>query len=97
MENTFQSFQPLRSQYRVRWTDGQSKEKNLLEISYEAFAAKTERRDVGTESISAIRIGDEAKSRIIDAVAIQRFPAAVDEHGMDLGRGGRESEESTGR
>lgn len=66
--------------------DGRAKqEKNLLEISYEAFGSENGNDEMSElKGISAIRIGDEAKSRIIDAVAIQRFPAAVDEHGMDL-------------
>lgn len=66
--------------------EGQAKqEKNLLEISYEAFGSENGNDEMSElKGISAIRIGDEVRSRIIDAVAIQRFPAAVDEHGMDL-------------
>jgi hypothetical protein len=58
---------------------------NVLEISYEAFGSENGNAEMSElKGISAIRIGDELKSRAIDAVAIQRFPAAIKEHGMDL-------------
>jgi hypothetical protein len=58
---------------------------NLLEISYEAFGSENGNAEMSElKGISAIRIGDELKSSAIDAVAIQRFPAAMKGNGMDL-------------
>lgn len=57
---------------------------NLLEISYEAFGSENGNKEMSElKGISAIRIGDEVKVSAIDAVAIQRFPFALKEHGMD--------------
>jgi len=49
MESMLRGFQPRRSQYRVRWTDGQSKERTCSRYPTKPSAAKRERRDVGTE------------------------------------------------
>ncbi len=57
----------------------------MLEISYEAFGSENGNDEMSElKGISAIRIGDEVKSSVIGAVAIQRFPAAMKGHGSDL-------------
>jgi hypothetical protein len=66
--------------------EGRAKQgQNLLEISYEAFGSENGNNEMSElKGITAIRIGDDSKSKIIEAVAIQRFPAAMKEHGMAL-------------
>ena len=57
---------------------------NLLEISYEAFGSENGNKEMSElKGVTAIRIGDDLKSNTIHAVAIQRFPAGMKEHGMD--------------
>ena len=57
---------------------------NVLEISYEAFGSENG-NDAMSElkGITAIRIGEEHNSSTLDAVAIQRFPAAITPQGTD--------------
>jgi hypothetical protein len=66
--------------------DGWAKQgHNLLEISYEAFGSENGNDEMSElKGISAIRIGDQAKSTVIDTISIQRFPVAIKEHAMDM-------------
>ncbi|WP_446743376.1 beta-galactosidase [Silvibacterium acidisoli] len=51
---------------------------NVLEISYEAFGSENGNKEMSElKGITAIRMGDEGKSRTLDAVAIQRFSLAA--------------------
>lgn len=47
--------------------------RNVLEISYEAFGSENGNKEMSElKGITAIRIGEEGKSRVIDAVTIQK-------------------------
>jgi hypothetical protein len=59
---------------------------NLLEISYEAFGSANEGVEMQElKGIQSIRIGNSQQSNPIDAFQIQRFPAEMKWHGIDLG------------
>lgn len=58
---------------------------NVLEISYEAFGSENGNDEMSElKGISGLRIGGEKQSKAIGEFAIQRFPAAIKEQGMDL-------------
>ncbi|MGB7200196.1 MAG: beta-galactosidase [Acidobacteriaceae bacterium] len=57
---------------------------NLLEISYEAFGSANGGLEMQElKGIQSIRIGHRQRSTPLDALQIQRFPAAMKWHGID--------------